>query len=136
MDKEGHKYKGKDGEVKTLQKGMKPFVKGDPRINRKGAPKRIIQLKRLLEETLGIKEGEDISKSSIAQIIFALTRQGKKGNVAAAALLLDRLYGKTPQLMELQADVDVRIPDIKVFNNAPPLAGSEYEIDKPKKLEG
>lgn len=80
---------------------LKPFVKGDPRINRKGQPKKILKLQKVLEEVLGITDGSQIDKSDIALIIKAIANKAKKGDVFAAREILDRLYGKVKQVIEL-----------------------------------
>lgn len=92
--------KKKRGNVKNL----KPFKKGfDPNRNLKGAPKKLPLLKKLLEEVLGAKEGEDLSETKLAKIIEALTTTATKTNaynqVNAAKELLERVFGKVPTSM-------------------------------------
>lgn len=115
---------------KRAVSNLKPFVKGDPRINRKGQPKKILKLQKLLEHTLGIPEGGNIDKSDIVAIIRAVAREAKKGDVIAAREILDRLYGKVKQVIDVEgnASTPVQVPAINVYNVAPPLAGSEDAV--------
>ncbi len=95
--------------------GLIPFKKGDPRINRKGAPKRIVALKKLLEATLGaeIMDDDSIRKSDLGVIISALARAAKKGNFKAADILLNRVYGSP----KVNIEVDNSKPIINVQHN-------------------
>jgi hypothetical protein len=94
-----------------MRKGGNPdikktaFKKGDPRINRKGAPKRVIKLRLLMQELLGRSQGQSIADSPMAEIVKALieeTKNNRPGNqrVAAAKELLDRVYGRPKQVEE------------------------------------
>lgn len=80
---------------------LKPFVKGDPRINRKGQPKKLPILKALMAELLGVKEGEDMTKSELAKVAKAMieTAKSKKSynQVNAAKEILDRAFGKVKE---------------------------------------
>lgn len=78
---------------------LRPFTKGDPRINRKGRPKQMPAMKALFDALLAPGEGEDITKSRIAQVVEAMiseTKNKKRGNqrVAAGKEILDRVFGK------------------------------------------
>lgn len=75
----------------------KPFVKGDPRINRKGRPKKLPDIDVLLAEVLGDEEGD---RSGALEIIKKLKKLALSGNIRAAEILLDRAYGKPKQRME------------------------------------
>ena len=87
-----------------MRKGGNPnlwksgFKKGDPRINRKGAPKKMPAMKLLMEALLGSVDG-DITKSRIADVVESLideTKNRRLGSqrVMAAKELLERAYGK------------------------------------------
>ena len=76
------------------------FKKGDPRINRKGAPKKLPKLRALMRELLGHEEGTDISESPIGKIVQAMVDEVTKktpgaNRVGAAKEILDRVYGKS-----------------------------------------
>jgi hypothetical protein len=70
-----------------------PFVKNDPRINRKGAPK-LPEINALLSKVLG-EEKDGVSAAEA--ILKALRLKASKGDVRAIELMLDRAYGKAPQ---------------------------------------
>ncbi len=91
---------------KTSQ--LKPFVKGDPRINRKGAPKKLPILKELMRELLG-SDNDDITQSEAAHVVKALieTAKSKKGaSVLAAKEILDRAFGKVKDEVEVNQTVN------------------------------
>lgn len=74
------------------------FKKGDPRINRKGAPRKMPILKALMTELLGTKEGQDMTKSELGNIAKAMiaTAKNKKSfnQMNATKEILDRVFGK------------------------------------------
>lgn len=69
------------------------FTKGDPRINRKGRPRKLPALDTLLVEILGRDAG---GVTELHLIIESLLKKAKAGDIRAAELLLDRYYGKVP----------------------------------------
>lgn len=78
----------------------KNFQKGDPRINRKGAPKKIVRQRKLIAALLGLPAyptDSEISDSEIGKIFKALMTTAKRGNVAAIREVLDRCYGKVKE---------------------------------------
>lgn len=68
-----------------------PFVKNDPRINRKGRPPKLPDLDTILIEVLGEEIG---GKTAIQAIITALRKKAASGDVRAAEVLLERGWGK------------------------------------------
>src|SRR5690606_3221132 len=78
---------------------LKPFKKGDERINRAGRPKKLPALDTLLADVLG--EEKD-GKSAAQAILMALRSKAAKGDVRAAEVLLDRAYGKVKQPINVQ----------------------------------
>lgn len=94
MTKQRSGEKKKRGNVANL----KPFVKGDPRINRTGQQKKLPILKMLMTELLGHKDGEDITKSELGKVVKAMIEEAKKPRsalkVQAAKEILDRTFGK------------------------------------------
>lgn len=87
-----------------------PFKPGDPRINRKGPPKKVVRLQNLLNEIFGVtfENPEEIKKSDVGKIMIALSKAAKRGNVHAANSVLDRLYGKPKQVVEIPGMEDAR----------------------------
>jgi hypothetical protein len=69
------------------------FTKGDPRINRKGRPRKLPALDTLLVEILGRDAG---GTTELHLVIEALLKKAKAGDVRSAEILLDRVYGKVP----------------------------------------
>lgn len=87
---------------KDIAKDGKPFTKGDPRINRKGRPKKLPKLDELLAEVLGTEEG---GKTAAEQILEAMRKRATHyGDVKAAQLLLDRGYGKVKEKLDITTD--------------------------------
>lgn len=85
---------------KDIYKDAKPFVKNDPRINRKGPPK-MPDLKEAIAEEIGDK--------GVREIINAIRARAKKGDTKAAELILDRYYGKLRQEMNLNIPTEIVI---------------------------
>lgn len=83
----------------------KPFVKGDPRINRKGRPKSADALKSLIQSILheAATKGADgeqiIIDGHVATNLEMMIRSMMK-NPRHVEALLDRAYGKVPQALE------------------------------------
>jgi hypothetical protein len=73
---------------------LKPFKKGDTRINKKGRPPKLPKLDELMAELLG---KEDKGVTAAQKILKALYAKALAGDVRAAELLLDRGFGKVKQ---------------------------------------
>ena len=73
---------------------LKNFTKGDSRINRKGAPKKLPQLDVLLAEILG---DEKAGITAAKAILAKLRSKALEGDTRSAELLFDRAYGKAKQ---------------------------------------
>jgi hypothetical protein len=87
----------------------KGFVKGDPRINRNGSPKKEIRLKRLMTEMFGIEDGMDVKDSDLGKMVKKMAEiTMKKGNVNAFNAIMDRMYGKPKQTIEMEQVEDKR----------------------------
>lgn len=78
--------------------------------NPKGRPK-LPDLKEALQNILGeTKDG----KTALDAIFMALRAKAAKGDVRAAELLMDRAYGKSKQVIDMNASVEVKdISDTK-----------------------
>jgi len=83
-----------------IYKDAKPFKKGDPRINRKGAPK-LPDLNNALADVLA---GENESVDKLNKVIEKLYDMAVKGNLKAMEMLLDRGYGKPRQSIDHTSD--------------------------------
>ena len=115
---------------KDIAKDGKPFVKGDPRINRKGAPVRkpladkiqaaldnpgniifVGELQYACDDKGKYLPGVKASKGDLVKvrvavpnedmIILSLTKEAMKGNVNAAREIWDRIHGKAKQQTEI-----------------------------------
>ena len=84
---------------------LKPFKKNDPRINREGRPRVLPELKEILSQILS----EEITNSkgdkiqALDLIIRQLTAKATKGDLRAIQEVLDRMYGKSKQIIETQS---------------------------------
>lgn len=106
---------GGKGKLRGAKDGV-PFVKGDPRCNRNGRPKKLPELEQLLAEVLG-EEKNDIT--AMQGILLALRKKALSGDVRAAELLMDRGYGK----LKVTKDVDLTFEKMDVES-------LDYVIDK------
>lgn len=75
------------------------FKKGESG-NKKGRPWKIPELDSLLSQK---------SDSEYQAVINSLFKQAKKGNVRAAEVLLDRVYGKVKQDLGIDAEVLINV---------------------------
>ena len=99
---------------------LKPFKKNDPRINREGRPRVLPELKEILSQILS----EEITNSkgdkiqALDLIIRQLTAKATKGDLRAIQEVLDRMYGKSKQIIETQSieaiNTDFDFDDIKL----------------------
>ncbi len=80
-----------------------PFKKNDPRINKKGRPKKLPELDKLLADILG-EEKDGITAASA--ILKALRKKAASGDVRAIEVMLDRAYGKSRQFLDISAEVN------------------------------
>lgn len=88
------------------ESNLRPFTKGDPRINRKGQPRKLPSLDKLLVEVLGDENDPD---SEISKILKALTKRAvSKYGDRAAEILLDRAFGKPKQQMDINIPAVVK----------------------------
>jgi hypothetical protein len=78
-------------------KGAKPFQKGQSG-NPNGQPRKLPALDKLLANVLG-EEKDGVTQAE--EILKALQKQAKSGNVRAAEVLLERAYGKSKQQHEV-----------------------------------
>lgn len=83
-------------------KSLKPFVKNDPRINRKGAPHKV-DLSAIFDAT---------PQSEVQAIVNKLKARAKKGDTRAIELFFDRHSGKLKQEIALN-NITVICPDDK-----------------------
>jgi ribosomal protein L17 len=96
-----------------VPENLKPFKTGDSRINMKGRPPSLAtELKALLSEQITDKStGKKMEKSRA--ILSVLITMAIKGDIRAIQEVLDRLYGKAKQ------EIEVTVPELKVQPMSP-----------------
>lgn len=84
---------------------LKPFKKGhDERRNMDGAPKKIPSLDILLQNIVG--------EDGMSEIIDALQKKAKDGNIFAIQVMLDRQFGKPKQSVDVTSNGESLAPQI------------------------
>lgn len=86
-----------------VPENLTPFKKGN-KANPFGRPKKLPELEKLLSEVMG-EDGD--GQNEAKEILLALIKSAKKGDVRAAELLLDRCYGKSPQTIQNTGAMEV-----------------------------
>jgi hypothetical protein len=77
----------------------KPFKKGDVG-NPNGRPKKLPEIDALLAEVLGGDPSDPETFSEAKEVLKAMLKAAKAGNVQAQTAILDRAYGKPKQAVE------------------------------------
>src|SRR3990167_8532843 len=80
------------------EQNLKPFVKGDPRINRKGRPKSFDALRELAKQIAREPLGE--SGLTTVEAILRKWASGKEGHIAQARFV-EIAYGKVPDNVDI-----------------------------------
>ena len=80
---------------KQRGRGPKPFVKGDPRINRKGRPRSFDELRKLGQETVTTSRGISIT---LAEAILRSWAESKEPILQKA--FMEYAFGKVPDKLE------------------------------------
>ena len=85
--------------METQKHGLKPFVKGDPRINRKGRPRSFDELRKLgqaiAQETVTTSRGTRIT---LAEAILRSWAESKEPILQKA--FMEYAFGKVPDKLE------------------------------------
>jgi hypothetical protein len=84
----------------------KPFVKGDPRINRKGRPKSFDKLRALVIALLAEPSEEDENKT---RIMAMLEKMSVSDNPADRTLLLKYGWGNVPDEIDVKHSGKVKL---------------------------
>jgi len=91
----------------TVPKQLKPFVKGDPRINRKGRPKSFDAL-RALAQSIAHEPITEVNghKATVAEMI--LRKWATSCNPQLQRAFIEVAFGKVPDNININADVNNR----------------------------
>ena len=86
------------------EENLKPFDKNDPRINRKGRPRVLPELKEVLTEILSeeITNQKGEKATRLEAILRTLNAKAQKGDIRAIQEVLDRAFGKSKSSTEME----------------------------------
>lgn len=104
---------GCNTEIKKPKSGGKPFVKNDPRINRKGRPKSFDQLRALAQKLSHEIINPDADKKKQTTATDAILR---KIAIDDPKLFLEIAYGKVPNPIEISGIPDKLDITVQVIN--------------------
>ena len=96
------------------KKPAKPFVKGDPRINRKGRPKVGLTVAERIRDAMNepVKEGDAYTKFD--QLVDEAMRRAKNGHFQFFQSLMARAYGNVPDQVQMLVE---KPPDLSKLSN-------------------
>jgi len=89
----------------TNPENLKPFVKGDPRINRKGRPKNLPDLNTIMANVLDERGADGVT--TMERIFRKLSDKALAGDLRAIELIQDRAYGKALQSQKVDLATDL-----------------------------
>jgi hypothetical protein len=93
------------------------FVKGDPRINRKGRPKSFDALRELAKEIANEKIVSTDGKTAMTRVELILREMSLSKDPRQRVAFLEIAYGKVPNAVELTGKDGGAIP-VELFTNA------------------
>lgn len=90
----------------------KPFVKGDPRINRKGRAKVGETLAEKVRDAMNEKVADGQEYTKLDQMIDDAMAQARKGKFQYLEALWARGFGKVPDKIEINKDDDIDLSNL------------------------
>lgn len=97
------------------------FKKGfDPKRNLKGAPKKTPLLETLMSEIMGVEDGKQLTDSNIGKMVKAMfetaTDKKNRNQAAMAKEILDRMFGKARQTIDVNASASITWEETKTYD--------------------
>lgn len=86
------------------------FVKGDPRINRRGRPRTFDAVRKLAIKIAG----EQADEEDVTRIVLKLREMARSKNPSDSALFLAYAYGKPKDEVELSGQIESIIKKVNV----------------------
>lgn len=81
-----------------------PFKKGDPRINRKGRPKKGETFAEYVRAFMELEDGDGKKGTIVAEMMEIAVKRAKMGQFQFWEALVNRAYGKVPDKVEMQSE--------------------------------
>jgi hypothetical protein len=97
------------------EQNLKPFKKGDARINRKGRPKSFDELRALAKLIANEKIESKDGKTAMSRIELIMRQWAASGNDKLARAFVEYAYGKVQD--ELSVDVQGKIKVIEIIKD-------------------
>ena len=123
----------------TVPKQLKPFVKGDPRINRKGRPKSFDALRELAQQIAHEPVMIGDKKITVTEAILRQWAQSKNPQLQKG--FLEIAYGKVPDDVNVKVDQRIEVEGVDyrtaIANLAPgSMADSESSGESKDPING